>query len=68
MIPDIDKINAPHPNAHWNLDDVKQRKSFDFAVKLFGTPEGRLSLPQWFGMVMAYDRYVAPFAEPITLS
>lgn len=44
MNPQIDKINAPHENAHWNWDMKTVKPVFDFHVKIFGY-QGRYSLP-----------------------
>ena len=63
----IDKINAPHENAHWKWDSVKSKAAYDFAVKIFGW-EGRYTLSQWFGMMISYDKNVEPFADPLRLS
>lgn len=62
--PDIDKINAPHQNAHWCWDDETAKAAFEFGAKIFGSPGCKYSLSQWFAMMIAYDRYIEPFAEP----
>jgi len=53
--PDIDKINAPHENAHWNWDDIASKAAYDYSASIFGY-DGRFTLVEWFGMIMAYDR------------
>ena len=53
--PDIDKINAPHPDAHWNWDDLATAAAYEHAASLYGF-DGRFTLVEWFGMIMAYDR------------
>ena len=52
---DIDQINAPHQNAHWNWDDATAKAAWDFSVGLFGY-DGKFSMPEWFAMIMCYDR------------
>lgn len=66
--PSIDKINAPHENAHWEWDDATAHKSFEFHQKIFGTSHGTYTLPQWFAMMMSFSRNVEPFVEPKQLS
>jgi hypothetical protein len=36
--PDIDKINAPHENAHWKWEDASAKAAFDYSAKLYGSP------------------------------
>lgn len=44
MNPEIDKINAPHTDAHWNWDMKTIKPIWDLHVKIFGMG-GRYSLP-----------------------
>ena len=55
--PMVDKINAPHENAHWIWDSVKSKAAYDYAVKIFGW-EGRYTISQWFSMSISYDKNV----------
>jgi len=64
---DIDAINAPHQNAHWNWEPVTAKASYDFMVGIFGY-DGKLSMPEWFSMILSYDRDVKPFVEPVVLT
>lgn len=61
---DIDKVNAPHENAHWNWDDTTSRKVYDYVNKIYGSSDGTYTLPQWFGRQIAFDRSIEPFVEP----
>jgi hypothetical protein len=44
LAPDIDKINAPHEDAHWVWDDVTAKAAFEYAVKIFGSADGKYTL------------------------
>ena len=43
MAPEVDKINAPHPNAHWIWDIETARPAYDYHVAIFGS-DGKYSL------------------------
>lgn len=61
---EIDKINAPHENAHWNWDDETAHAVWNYSANIYGSHDFRMTLPQWFSMVMGYDRNIEPFVEP----
>jgi len=66
--PEIDKINAPHQNAHWCWDTVKAKEAYEYVAKIFGSPGLRMSMSQWFSMMMQYDLHIEPFVEITRLS
>ena len=44
MYPMIDKINAPHTDAHWIWDIPTMKPVYDFHVKIYGMA-GRYTFP-----------------------
>lgn len=67
MWPDLDKINAPHTDAHWVWDRASAQPVYDYHVAIFGC-NGRYTMEQFLCMTMQYEKYVEPFADPIRLS
>lgn len=65
--PDIDKINAPHENAHWNWDDATAKAAYEYGAMLFGT-KGEYTISQWFAMMFSYRRNIQPLVEPPSLT
>ena len=55
---DIDKINAPHQNAHWIWEEQTSKAIFDFAVKIYGGPMGKYTFPQYISMMYGWVRNV----------
>ena len=41
--PNIDKINAPNTDAHWNFEETSAKAAHDFSCNIFGY-EGKFTL------------------------
>ena len=42
--PEIDKINAPHENAHWVWEEETTKAAYDYGAKIFGSEDCKYTL------------------------